>query len=196
MKYKIDTIITDVRIMLRENAVAPVQPIRTSQLTIDQWITSRLPSAVEAEHLSAPTAAFDNPLSFVAPVSWMPTLPGAGRLSLPPDFLRLIAFSMSDWDAAVHSAISPESPAYARQQSPHIGVRGNHQRPVCAIVPSASGPVFEFYSSLSTDAVIEQALYVPRPAIAADHTIDIAPPCYHSVVARLAAQFASPTNRG
>lgn len=113
----------------------------------------------------------------------------SGQILLPADFLRLVAFRMSDWDCAVATAIQPASAAYMRQQSPHPGVRGNPRRPVCAIVPSARGPVLEFYSCASTSATITQALYVPQPSIDANDTIDIAPACYRPVIDILTAEY-------
>lgn len=189
MKYRIERIIRDLRIALRQNPAAATPLLESSQLTLDQWITSRLPAAVEAEHLAADLSAFDSPRSFTGSVKWSRPDIACGSVPLPDDFLRLIAFKMSDWHMAATTTVAPGSEAYKRQVSPHAGVRGNPWRPVCAIVPAPDGRILEFYSSRSTAATIEQALYIAVPAVTADDTIEIAPACYRTVLNRLAAEF-------
>lgn len=189
MKYKIDRILRDLRIHLRQNPAAPAQLLGSAQLSLDQWIESRLPAAVEAEHLLADVSDFDTPQPFNGRVEWTRPDIASGTVRLPADFLRLVAFLMSDWAVAATSTITPGAKEYMRQNSPHAGVRGNPDRPVCALAADGEGRALEFYSCLSTDAAIVQALYIPAPAIASDGTIDIAPPRYQAVLARLAAEF-------
>ncbi len=189
MKHTIEQVLRDVRMAMRMNPQAPDSPIPASQLSLDQWITSRLPAAVRAEHIRANVSVFDSPLPFASPIVWADTATAAGSVALPNDFMRLVAFKMSDWDMPVTSASSIGSTQYMRQSSPYPGVRGNPCRPVCAIVPAPAGRRLEFYSCRDTLANVEQALYMPEPVIAPDSTIDIAPACYAAVIDNIAAMW-------
>ena len=101
----------------------------------------------------------------------------SGAITLPTDFMRLIAFKMSSWHKAVYEAVSADSAEYAKQSSPYI--RGTVRRPVVAIVPHSTGLKMEFYSAASSDDTVEIAQYRPYPVIDGQ-SIDISKDCYHA----------------
>ena len=72
------------------------------------------------------------------------------------------------------------------QSSPFKGIRGNPQKPVCAITLRAEGRVLEFFSCDSKDATIQQAVYLSQPRIE-DGGIHICEKCYSSIVYHIAA---------
>lgn len=112
---------------------------------------------------------------------------GSGWTLLPDDFMRLVAFRMSDWERTCYMAISADDPLYDLQSSRYKGIRGNVQKPVCAIVNRAEGKALEFYSCNSEDAYVKRASYIPYPEIDEDDGIDISERCYTAVVYMTAA---------
>ena len=84
-------------------------------------------------------------------------------------------------------AISADDPLYDLQSSRYKGIRGNVQKPVCAIVNRAEGKALEFYSCNSEDAYVKRASYIPYPEIDEDDGIDISERCYTAVVYMTAA---------
>ena len=84
-------------------------------------------------------------------------------------------------------AISADDPLYDLQSSRYKGIRGNVQKPVCAIVNRAEGKALEFYSCNSEEAYVKRASYIPYPSIDDEDGIDISERCYTSVVYTTAA---------
>ncbi len=112
---------------------------------------------------------------------------GSGFVVLPDDFMRLVSFRMSDWKRTVFEAIGEGDPRYALQSSKWRGIRGNPEKPVCAIVRRSEGKVLEFYSCNDMGATVEQACYIPVPKIDIDGGIDVAADCYRAAVYRAAS---------
>ena len=112
---------------------------------------------------------------------------GSGWVLLPDDFMRLIAFRMSDWERTCYNAISVDDPLYDLQSSRYKGVRGSVQKPVCAVVNRAEGKALEFFSCNSEDAYVKRATYIPYPKIDDEDGIDISERCYTAVVYTTAA---------
>ena len=129
--------------------------------------------------------------SFADSIAWDEEVgKGPGWTVLPNDFHRLICFKMSDWERPVYSAILPNDPLYALQKSRFAGVRGNTQKPVCAIVMRPVGRVLEFYScNKGEDVSIDLAVYLPISKIK-DEGINICERCYKSVVYKVAGLAA------
>ncbi len=178
MKYTTAQIIKDTRVALGLNEEAPAALILDDeQLTIDQRIRACIIDAVTEAHLQAPLHWLTNASAFSATIAWNGDQPN-GSITLPSDFLRLVAFRMSDWLQPVAEPILITDPAYALQLSPYPGVRGTPERPVCALVP---GGTMEFYSCSSQAATISQSLYMPIPSVSYN-SIDIAPLCYNLVI--------------
>lgn len=116
---------------------------------------------------------------------------GRGWFLLPDDFLRLLAFKMSDWERPVHEVIVESDPRYALQSSRCRGLRGTPQKPVVAVVRRQGGLALEFYSCRNEEATVEQALYMKVPRVEKD-AIELPERCYKAVV-YLTAALASAT---
>lgn len=182
MVYNIETILQDVRIAIDENKTSEQllgdEDIAT--LSMNEIIRSKIEEAVRRVETTAPTFLLEEGHTFGDHVFWEDN--NSGWTLLPDDFMRLIAFRMSDWERTCYNAISVDEPIYDLQSSRHKGVRGNVQKPVCAVVNRAEGKALEFYSCNSEDAYVKLATYVPYPKIDDEDGIDISERCYTAVV--------------
>lgn len=196
MIYNHLTLRQDVRTALDENPVAAqfVAIGESDTVTLDDIIESKLVDAAKAVEMEAPVWMLDSGHSFADEVWW--NTDGTGWTLLPEDFMRLVTFKMSDWERPVCDTITETDAGYALQRSRYAGIRGNPQRPVCALVVRAEGRVMEFYSCNTTETTVEQAVYVPLP-ILVDGGLDICERCYRPVVyyaAGLTAQAVGDAN--
>lgn len=191
MIYKLTDIVRDVRVAIDQNMTsAPLLATDDVEtLALDTLIRSKVVEGVRRVESTAPVQFLEEGHDFIDTVYWMEY--ESGWLLLPDDFLRLIAFRMSDWEQTVFAAISPDDPQYAKQSSRFKGIRGNAQKPVCAVVNRAEGKVLEFYSCKSCDAYVARASYVPYPHIDDDGGVDISERCYQAVVYTIAALVVS-----
>ena len=173
MIYQIQDIERDVRIALDENDVSTqlVQMGDVDTLALNDIIRSKIVEAVRRVELAAPAHLLEEGHDFSSGIYWNGD--GSGWVLLPDDFMRLIAFRMSDWERTVYEAISVDDPLYAKQSSRYKGIRGNVQKPVCAIVNRAEGKALEFYACKDNTAMIVRAGYLPYPSIDANDGIDI-----------------------
>lgn len=187
MVYKLDRIKRDVRIALDENKVSEqlIADEDIDTLSLDEIIRSKVVEAVRRVELAAPAHLLEEGHDFSSGIYWNGD--GSGWVLLPDDFMRLIAFRMSDWERTVYEAISADNPLYAIQSSRYKGIRGNVQKPVCAIVNRAEGKALEFYACKDNTAMIVRAGYLPYPHIDEDDGIDISEKCYTAVVYTVAA---------
>lgn len=187
--YRLEKIERDVRIALDRNgsseALAIIGDVDT--LTIDEIIESKIVEAVKRIHSSAPAHLLDGGHSFVdkAAVYWKEL--ESGWVLLPEDFMRFVAFKMSDWQHAVFTCMSTDDAEYQLQSSPFKGVRGTAQNPKCFIVVRPEGRALEFYSSKTRNAEITQAVYLPYPEIDELRSVEICSKCYNAVVYTVAA---------
>lgn len=182
MVYKIPNIMRDVRIALDENKVSEqlIADEDIDTLSLNDIIRSKIEEAARRVESYAPVHFLEEGHDFGDAIYWADK--GSGWTLLPDDFMRLIAFRMSDWERTCYSAISADDPTYALQSSRYKGIRGNVQKPVCAVVNRAEGKALEFYSSKSTSAYVARASYLPYPKIDEDEGIDISERCYTAVV--------------
>lgn len=187
MVYKIEIVERDVRIAIDENKTSEqlISDEDIDTLSLNDIIRSKIVEAVQRVESSAPTHFLEEGHSFGEAVCWEQN--GSGWTLLPDDFMRLVAFRMSDWERTCYSAISADDPLYDLQSSRYKGVRGNVQKPVCAVVMRPEGKVLEFYSCNSEDAYVKRASYIPYPEIDEDDGIDISERCYTAVVYMTAA---------
>lgn len=187
MVYDIETITEDVRLALGENRASEQligdEDIET--LSLEDTVRSKIEEAVRRVESAAAAYLLEEGHDFGEAVYWAGD--GSGWTLLPDDFMRLIAFRMSDWERTCHNAISVDDPLYDLQSSRHKGVRGSVQKPVCAVVNRAEGKALEFYSCKSEDAYVKRATYVPYPKLDDDGGIDISERCYTAVVYTTAA---------
>lgn len=182
MIYKLADIARDVRIAIDQNMTSE-QLIATEDietLSLAEIVRSKILEAVVRVHSNAPTYLLEEGHNFGDAVFWGDF--ESGWVLLPQDFMRLIAFRMSDWERTVYAAISVDDPLYSKQSSRYKGIRGNVQKPVCAIVNRAEGKALEFYSCNSEEAYVSRASYLPYPKIDCYDGIDICERCYTAVV--------------
>lgn len=177
----------DVRVCLDQNMTNDqlVSAGDVETLSLDEIIRSKIVEGVRRVETSAPVHFLEEGHDFGESVFWEEL--ESGWVLLPDDFMRLIAFRMSDWEKTVFRAISVSDPEYALQRQRIKGLRGTAQRPVCAIVNRAEGKALEFYSCKSREAHIARASYIPYPRIDKAGGIDISERCYPAVVYTVAA---------
>lgn len=187
MVYKIEVVEQDVRIAIDENKTSEqlISDEDIDTLSLNEVIRSKIEEAVRRVETSAPVYLLEEGHEFGEAVYWEDN--GSGWVLLPDDFMRLIAFRMSDWERTCYNAISVDDPLYDLQSSRYKGIRGNVQKPVCAVVNRAEGKVLEFFSSNSEDAYVKRATYIPYPKIDDEDGIDISERCYTAVVYTTAA---------
>lgn len=187
MVYKIEVVEQDVRIAIDENKTSEqlISDEDIDTLSLNEVIRSKIEEAVRRVETSAPVYLLEEGHEFGEAVYWEDN--GSGWVLLPDDFMRLIAFRMSDWERTCYNAISVDDPLYDLQSSRYKGIRGNVQKPVCAVVNRAEGKVLEFYSCNSEEAYVKRASYIPYPSIDEEDGIDISERCYTAVVYTTAA---------
>ena len=185
--YKIETVSQDVRIAIDENKTSEQllgdEDIDT--LSLNEIVRSKIEEAVRRVETTAPTFLLEEGHTFGDSVFGEDN--NSGWTLLPDDFMRLIAFRMSDWERTCYNAISVDDPLYDLQSSRFKGVRGNVQKPVSAVVNRAEGKALEFYSCNSEEAYVKRATYLPYPKIDDEDGIDISERCYTAVVYTTAA---------
>lgn len=104
----------------------------------------------------------------------------------PTDFMRLVAFRMSDWSRTINSPISFISKQYDMQRSRVEAVRGCPERPVLAIgitsATSGTSPRYEWeaYSS-KAGSTVKTFAYIPQPTIS-NGNIDLCPLLLNAIV--------------
>lgn len=185
--YKIETVSQDVRIAIDENKTSEqlLGDEDVDTLSLNEIVRSKIEEAVRRVETTAPTFLLEEGHTFGDSVFWEDN--NSGWTLLPDDFMRLIAFRMSDWERTCYNAISVDDPLYDLQSSRFKGVRGNVQKPVCAVVNRAEGKALEFYSCDSEEAYVKRATYLPYPKIDDEEGIDISERCYTAVVYTTAA---------
>ena len=187
MLYAVADIIADVRAVL--NRAARSVPLSESfdpeRLFLDDIVRRSLCDVVAYVHRHAPVERLEPGLSFHGAVGRLPRPVGGGFVVLPDDFMRLVAFKMSDWRCAVCHAVAPDTPAYRQQFSP-FGIAGCPERHVVALVPRPSGLNLEFFTSSSDEMTIGQ--YVAFPHIDEEGYVDISRQIHGAVVCLLAAE--------
>ena len=190
MVYYLEDIKEAVRVALDENKVSD-NMMDIDTLQVDDIIRSKVEEAVNNVHLVAPVYMLEPGNDFADSIAWDEEVgKGPGWTILPNDFHRLVGFKMSDWERPVYSAILPDDPLYALQKSRFAGIRGNTQKPVCAIVMRPVGRVLEFYScSKGEDVRVDMAVYLPISKIE-DEAISICERCYKGVVYKIAGLTA------
>ncbi|MBD5243662.1 MAG: hypothetical protein HDS60_06220 [Barnesiella sp.] len=187
MIYRITDIARDVRIAIDENKTSEqlIADEDIDTLSLNDIVRSKIVEAVRRVESMAPVHLLEEGHLFGDAIHW--GTHESGWVLLPDDFMRLIAFRMSDWERTVYTAISVNDPLYAKQSSRYKGIRGNVQKPVCAIVNRAEGKALEFYSCNSKDAFVSRGSYIPYPRIDEDDGIDICEKCYTAVVYTIAS---------
>ena len=191
MIYKLAEIVRDVRVAMDQNMTSEqlIAAEDMETLSLEEIIRSKIVEGVRRVETVAPAHLLEEGHSFGDAVYWGEM--ESGWVLLPDDFMRLIAFRMSDWERTVYGAIGAGDALYAKQSSRHKGIRGNAQKPVCAIVNRAEGKALEFYSCKSRDAYVVLGQYLPYPRIDECDGVDICERCYEAVVYAIASLVAT-----
>lgn len=195
MAVSVDDIKKRVRIALDRNNVSTqlLDNGDIDTLTVEQIIESKIEQAAKEVILAAPHHLLGVGEDFATglSVSWSSQAGyGSGSVNLPAEFLRLHSFQMSDWVRPVYDAITVDDPLYSAQKSRFGGVRGNPQKPVCAIVNGSTNLVLEFYSCTGGQGVnISTARYFKVPKIS-NGQIDIPNRLLDATVYRIAYMVA------
>lgn len=169
MQYRVEDFIREVRIALDRNmssdALAALGD--TDTLALDDIIRSKVLDSVRTVEMEAPLYRLGPGIPFGESIAWDAQEGiGSGYVLLPKDFLRLIAFQMTDWNQAVYEPITPADPRYGMQKSRFPGIKGNPQKPVVALVNKPIGMALEFYSCQGGQGTaIAIASYLPEPRI-------------------------------
>ena len=185
MFYNLEDIKKDVRVAIDYNMVSDNIMEEADTLSLDDIIGSKILDAVRDIHLAAPAYMLEGHDFKDSTVIWeKSTGTGSGYVVLPKDFLKLVSFKMSDWERTVYAAVTPDDPKYALQRS-RFGVKGNWQKPVCAITLRPE-LCMEFYSCHGgKNVTVEMAKYMSVPEIS-NEQVEICERCYKSVVYRIA----------
>lgn len=200
MDYPVEQLVREAKVAIDENvsseALAVLNDLDT--LTLDEIIRSKVEDAARLVEEGAAHHLLDAGKPFGASVEWESQEGyGAGKVTLPNDFLRLITFRMSDWFKPVTEPITTEDPLYSQQSSRYLGVRGNPERPVVAITHGVAGQVLEFYACSAGPGVrVSVARYLPLPTVKTDTAtgkeyIDLCPKLSRAVVYRLASMASA-----
>lgn len=181
MQYEVGEIVRDVRVALDENEVLTTLIASDSDsLMLDGIISQKILHAVRDISLAAPTAMLsDAPAMETGAIMWGERM--CGSVALPDDFLRLVAFRMSDWQKAVTGTIRETDADYSKQHSKYQSVFGNTIKPVVAVVEVDGGRRLEFYSCDSPAATVAVAKYIAAPSIVNGH-ISICKEVYNAVI--------------
>jgi len=169
MQYNVPDFIQEVRIVLDRNmqsdALTALSDVDT--LSLEEIIRSKVVDSVRAVIMEAPKVRLGPGIPFGESIAWDSEEGiGSGYVLLPPDFLRLVAFQMTDWKKACYEAITPTDPRYAMQHSQFPGIKGNPDRPIVALVNKPVGMALEFYSCMEgAGTSIAIANYIPQPRI-------------------------------
>ncbi|MCD8266941.1 MAG: hypothetical protein LUC33_07295 [Prevotellaceae bacterium] len=204
MTYNIHRITRDARAVLDRNRDDSVlfgqHPVT---LETDDAIRAAAVRAARLVESDAPLELLDmrSALEDGVSVLWGPEAEGvwAGSIVLPPDFFRLGALRMSDWEETVRAPLDITSREYQAQWSRFSGLRGVPQRPRAAVVPFAGGKRLEFWSCLSDGAEVSRLDYVVLPCIDEDDGVEISGRCYEAVlytIAGLVSADAGEADRG
>lgn len=161
---------------------------------VEAIILQAIPTAVREVEMIAPSKMLES-LSSLDECDFFRDNKGIIQIVLPPNFLRLINFKMSDWDMAVYSLIEPHSPQYLMQFSPHKGIRANHQRPMVAITDYGNGKMLEVFGSEDEKAVVVQSFYLPIRRVQHNY-IEISRQCLSAVLYMAASMAAQSLGDG
>lgn len=191
MDYEMQKIVRDVRVALNFDAdPAPALEATHAGLPLGTLIRAKALEAVRQAHMQALPCQLESARLFVPQglgIMWNEG--NWGWVSLPSDFMRLVAFEMNDWERPAGEPIDTSSPLYALQRSRFAGLRGTPQRPVVAVARQGGGLALEFYCCHSQEAGIRRALYIPEPRIDEDtDTLSISAPLYDEVIALTASK--------
>lgn len=163
MRVEIEKLVSSILKKLDENEeiVAERVEFGIPDAEVRTLIRALLPETAESVIREASRKDIDEWEEFSADVEWEG--PGHGTVELPSDFLRFVAFRMSDWPRAVMTAVDCGSEEYLLRFSPSQMRKGVRKSPAVSVVDGARGKSLEFIGGNSPGAYVERCCYVPRP---------------------------------
>lgn len=178
MIYQGARILRDVRRILDENSSGADLLLENDRetLDLDSLILSKAEEGAEHALLVAHPSYLEGGHQLPDEIYKMEG--GGGMLPLPDDFLRLREIRLKSWERTLHSAIAENDPRYAMQSSRFSGIKGNVQKPVCALAGRSTGIVLELYPYGGVGDTLVHGDYIPRPRFDRDGGIDISKKCY------------------
>lgn len=158
----VSELVGEVRVALDENRIEnPYLSSVTDNMELDEIIRSKLIEATRTVLENCPIWMLDGEKM---PTAVAANTDGTGSISLPDDFLRLVALQMNGWDAPVFF-VEPSGTQKALMQK-NKWLRGNPKRPVLVFSKNISGArVIEYYSAEGNNAAVELAIYVKIPNV-------------------------------
>ena len=165
-RLSLTELVSRVRVILDENRVETAYLTSdTDNMELDEIIRSCLVPAARAVAQAAPLWMAEPQKATVAAGQIQSNTDGSGRITLPPDFLRLAELRLSGWKTSVYEVFSPLSPRAMVQRSSHT--RGTPLKPVAVLSMADNGiPALDVYSIPDgTTFQVERLLYISVPAI-------------------------------
>lgn len=201
MHYGVINVLSDVMVVLDQNNSSLPLLVEGDSDTLNLYeiIESKICEAVQRVHMEAPVSLLSDcsVMSLHNPENFIWYRDDRMGIVIDKDFMRLISFQMASWERPVHDVITSSDPLYAKQFSRYKGIRGNKQKPVCAIIIDENGDkVLEVFSPRGQEDTVRGGLYIEYPkfiddSVTGEVTIDIASRCYKSVIYMIAALVAT-----
>ena len=195
--YSVASLVEKVRIALDENATTTSLLTGTVEtLGLNAIIEQKIAHAARQITERAPSHLLDGGKAFAESLTWPSGTVGSGYAyaSLPDDFMRLVVFQMSDWARPVVNAINDNDPRYFLQKSKFSGIKGNTEKPVCAITTHSTGKVMEFYScSGGSGVTVKTARYLAYPEAKISNEVlvyDLCPKLFDAIIYQTAGLVA------
>lgn len=175
--YNVSELVRDVKVLLDRNRTntALISDADVETLQQDELIEPRIQEAVRLIELHAP-------ISLLADAAVLSTA-NAATYTFTEPILRLLGVRGSGWKRTA-KLITPDDEEYSYQHSAY-GVKGNNERPFCAVVEDGGYLMLEFIPS--TTATIT---YLPIPSVSGG-TIQICKACKDAVVYAAASLVSS-----
>lgn len=189
MKVKVDKIASDVATLLGESLALECHPAESPFPNIEDRVRIFAPGFL-ASMLIEPKYISEG----LAPIECDPNIDKTGCVTvpMPADFLKLVCIRMSDWERDVTEIEEADSETFKLQGCRWEGVRGNPHRPVAISGYDEAGkPCLRLYSS-NPSATLTKALYMPRPEISGEDSLEIPKSLYYPLIARLANKLSVP----
>jgi hypothetical protein len=157
----INDLVGEVRVALDENRTeSSYLSDNTDNMELNEIISSKLLEAVRSVQENCPVWMLEGEVMTTTISS---NTDGSGTLSLPDDFLRLVALQLTEWDAPVFVVEQTGTQKALMQENKYT--RGNPKRPVLVFGNLESGLRKLKYYSVKTSALVELALYVKIPSV-------------------------------
>ncbi|MCH5242960.1 MAG: hypothetical protein J1F67_11195 [Muribaculaceae bacterium] len=188
MKITVDRIATEVATLMGESLALECRPHESPFPDIVDKVRVATPGILHDLITDAKAEMLTDAKRLAPEVSIGPD--GVGTLRLPDDFLRLVYVKMNDWSRPVTSVTPFSDPSVSLQYSPWNGVRGTPQRPV-AVMDAASGSLKLF--TCGKGSALESFLYVPKPVIAADDTLETPEALYPQLIRNIVNNASCPS---